>query len=58
LLYGKKQIIICYNLTKTELKYLYQRFGYLLANRIYNVLQNTRYNIEFEILKYLSDFYY
>jgi hypothetical protein len=45
-------------LTKTELKHLYQRFRYLLVNRIYNILQNTRYNIEFEILKHLSDFYY
>jgi hypothetical protein len=58
LLHGKKQTIIYYNLTKTELKHLYRRFGYLLANRMYDILQNTGHNIEFEILKYLSDFYY
>jgi hypothetical protein len=58
LLHGKKQITVCYNLTKTELKHLYQRFRYLLANRIYNILQNAGYNIKFEILKHLSDFYY
>jgi hypothetical protein len=58
LFHGKEQTAVCYNLTKTELKRLYQRFGYLLVNRIYNILQNTGYNIEFEILKYLSDFCY
>jgi hypothetical protein len=45
-------------LTKTELKHLYQRFRHLLANRIYDILQNTGHNIKFEILKYLSDFCY
>jgi hypothetical protein len=58
LFYGKKQTVVYYNLTKTELKCLYQRFGYLLVNRIYNILQNTKYNIKFEILKYLSNFCY
>jgi hypothetical protein len=58
LLHGKKQTAAYCNLTKTELKHLYQRFRYLPANRIYDILQNAGYNIEFEILKYLSDFYY
>jgi hypothetical protein len=58
LLHGKKQTIIYYNLTKTELKHLYQRFRYLPVNRIYDILQNIRYNIKFEILKHLSDFCY
>jgi hypothetical protein len=58
LFHGKKQIVIYYNLIETELKYLYQRFRYLLVNKIYDILQNIGYNIEFEILKYLSDFCY